>query len=47
MFKVSIQDFCYPFGRFNETHCKYDIKEAGYITATTMNRGRATTNRTN
>jgi peptidoglycan/xylan/chitin deacetylase (PgdA/CDA1 family) len=41
MFKVSIQDFCYPFGRFNEPLVNM-IKEAGYITATTMSRGRAT-----
>ena len=40
MFKVSIKDFCYPFGRFNETLVKI-IKEAGYKTATTMVRGRA------
>ena len=41
MFKVSIKDFCYPFGRFNEPLVNM-IKEAGYITATTMSRGRAT-----
>ena len=41
MFKVSIKDFCYPFGRFNEPLVNM-IKEAGYITATTMRRGRAT-----
>jgi peptidoglycan/xylan/chitin deacetylase (PgdA/CDA1 family) len=41
MFKVSIKDFCYPFGRFNEPLVNM-IKEAGYITATSMNRGRAT-----
>ena len=40
MFKVSIKDFCYPFGRFNEPLVNM-IKEAGYITATTMSRGRA------
>jgi peptidoglycan/xylan/chitin deacetylase (PgdA/CDA1 family) len=41
MFKVSIKDFCYPFGRFNELLVNM-IKEAGYTTATTMSRGRAT-----
>ena len=41
MFKLSITDFCYPFGRFNEQLISL-IKEAGYITATTMSRGRAT-----
>ena len=41
MFKVSIKDFCYPFGRFNESLVNM-IKEAGYSTATTMSRGRAT-----
>jgi len=40
MFKLSIKDFCYPFGRFNKSLGKI-IKEAGYTTATTMNRGRA------
>jgi peptidoglycan/xylan/chitin deacetylase (PgdA/CDA1 family) len=41
MFKVSIKDFCYPFGRFNEQLVNM-IKEAGYITGATMRRGRAT-----
>ena len=41
MFKLSITDFCYPFGRFNEQLISL-IKEAGYITVTTMSRGRAT-----
>ena len=41
MFKVSINDFCYPFGCFNEALVKM-VKEAGYKTATTMSRGRAT-----
>ena len=40
MFNLSIKDFCYPFGIFNEA--LVDItKKAGYSTATTMNRGRA------
>jgi peptidoglycan/xylan/chitin deacetylase (PgdA/CDA1 family) len=39
MFKVAIKDFCYPFGRFNEPLLNM-IEEAGYITATTMSRGR-------
>ena len=40
MFKVSIKDFCYPFGLFNEKLID-TVEEAGYITATTMRRGRA------
>lgn len=40
IFKVPIKDFCYPFGRFNESLVNM-IKEAGYVTATTMSRGRA------
>ena len=39
-FNISIDDFCYPFGRFNESI--YNLtKNAGYKTATTMMRGRA------
>ena len=41
IFKVSIKDFCYPFGRFNEV-IRNLTKDAGYRTATTMIRGRAT-----
>ena len=41
IFNVSIKDFCYPFGQFNESLVNM-TKEAGYITATTMSRGRAT-----
>lgn len=40
MFKLSINDFCYPFGRFNESIVDI-LKQAGYTTATTMIRGRA------
>ena len=42
MFKVHIKDFCYPFGRFDDKHIKI-LKKAGFITATSMNRGRAST----
>ena len=42
MFNISVKDFCYPFGRFNQSVVKM-IKEAGFITATSMSRGRATT----
>ena len=38
-FKVSITDLCYPFGRFNELICNI-AKESGYLSATTMQRGR-------
>jgi peptidoglycan/xylan/chitin deacetylase (PgdA/CDA1 family) len=39
IFKIVIDDFCYPFGCFNESICKIANK-AGYTTATTMLRGR-------
>lgn len=38
-FKTPINDFCYPFGVFNELISKA-VKESGYETATTMLRGR-------
>jgi len=38
---ISIEDFCYPFGRFNES-IRDLTKKAGYSSATTMIRGRAT-----
>jgi peptidoglycan/xylan/chitin deacetylase (PgdA/CDA1 family) len=41
MFKIPISDFCYPFGKFNKPLVK-KVQEAGYTTATTMVRGRAT-----
>ena len=40
LFNVSIVDFCYPFGRFNELVCSI-VKNAGYLSATTMLRGTA------
>jgi len=40
IFKVKITDFCYPFGKFNELVCDM-TKEAGYLSATSMQRGRA------
>jgi len=39
-FKVLVNDFCYPFGRFNETISSI-TREAGYHSATSMIRGRA------
>ena len=39
IFKVSIFDFCYPFGLFNDLTCTI-AKNAGYLSATTMLRGR-------
>ena len=42
-FNVSIADFCYPFGRFNEL-ISVMVKNAGYLSATTMIRGRTDTN---
>ena len=40
IFKVSINDFCYPFGRFNDMVFSV-VKNSGYHTASTMLRGRA------
>ena len=37
-FKISISDFCYPFGRFNKLVSNI-TKNSGYLTATTMLRG--------
>jgi peptidoglycan/xylan/chitin deacetylase (PgdA/CDA1 family) len=39
-FKVSITDFCYPYGHFNESVCTM-TKNSGFHSATTMIRGRA------
>ena len=39
-FNITIMDFCYPFGSFDEATCSV-VKKAGYTTATTMIRGRA------
>jgi peptidoglycan/xylan/chitin deacetylase (PgdA/CDA1 family) len=38
-FNIRITDFCYPFGRFNDLVCNI-VKNSGYLSATTMNRGR-------
>ena len=38
-FSISIDDFCYPFGRFDKTTVEL-VKNAGFKSATTMNRGR-------
>ena len=40
MFEIEISDFCYPFGFFNDEVASL-TKRAGYLSATTMNRGRA------
>ncbi len=37
---VSVQHFCYPYGRFLATHAR-QVQHAGYHTATTTQRGRA------
>jgi peptidoglycan/xylan/chitin deacetylase (PgdA/CDA1 family) len=39
-FKVPVNDFCYPFGHFNDTISSM-TKDSGYSTATSMLRGRA------
>ena len=38
-YKIEINDFCYPFGRFNQFICKL-TKDLGYLSATTMKRGK-------
>lgn len=38
-FGCEVRHFCYPYGSFAPEHCVM-AKEAGYVTATTMNRGR-------
>lgn len=35
-----VRHFCYPYGRFDATHCDM-ARQAGYVTATTTRRGRA------
>lgn len=35
-----VRHFCYPYGRFDATHCQM-VRQAGYVTATTTRRGRA------
>ena len=42
-FKTQITDFCYPFGKFNELISNL-VKESGYLSATTMLRGRVNSN---
>lgn len=39
LFKTHVNDFCYPFGRFNDLAIKL-VKSAGYLSATSMQRGR-------
>lgn len=34
-----VRHFCYPYGSFEPEHCAM-VRQAGYVTATTMNRGR-------
>jgi peptidoglycan/xylan/chitin deacetylase (PgdA/CDA1 family) len=44
-FKVPVSDFCYPFGRFNESILN-EVRNSEYLSAVTMQRGKADT-RTN
>ncbi len=39
-YKVIVTDFCYPFGKFNELISNM-AEDSGYLSATTMQRGRA------
>ena len=38
-FKCSVRHFCYPYGHYSDSHLEM-VKKAGYVTATTTNRGR-------
>jgi len=38
-YKVKVNDFCYPFGRFNKTISEI-TRDLGYLSATTMKRGK-------
>ena len=38
-FGTSVNDFCYPFGKFNEV-ISHLVKDSGYLSATTMLRGK-------
>jgi peptidoglycan/xylan/chitin deacetylase (PgdA/CDA1 family) len=42
VFGVSVQHFCYPFGRYSERDRDL-VQDAGYVTATTTHRGRVQT----
>lgn len=37
---TEVRHFCYPYGKFSDVHVQM-VKEAGYVTATTTRRGRA------
>jgi peptidoglycan/xylan/chitin deacetylase (PgdA/CDA1 family) len=39
-FKISVSDFCYPFGKLNKSTASL-VKNSGYLTAVSMIRGRA------
>ena len=41
--KYDVRHFCYPYGRFNESHVAM-VGESGYKTATTTHRGRVCVN---
>ena len=42
MFGVSVRHFCYPYGRFLPPHLEW-VAKAGYVSATTTQRGRVHT----
>ena len=46
LYNLKVQDFCYPYGRYNDSSVKL-VKNAGFSTATSMNRGRAQSNSKN
>ena len=37
---AAVQHFCYPYGRYSPSHIHF-VREAGYLSATTTQRGRA------
>ena len=39
IYKIKVTDFCYPFGRINDSVCNM-TKDSGYLSATSMKRGR-------
>jgi len=42
IYKVEVNDFCYPFGKFNDLVSDM-VKDSGYLSATSMQRGRVNT----
>jgi peptidoglycan/xylan/chitin deacetylase (PgdA/CDA1 family) len=45
-FNIMINDFCYPYGLYNNKICKM-VEDSGYLSATSMDRGRVNSKSTN